>query len=297
MPGFQPPDGTKEAGTSLASRGGLGSPLRRTAPAIRPAPARTSEAQRTLAFFGAYFSNFIEGTEFTVDEAADIVFGNVIPVSRPADAHDVLGTWRIVSDAADVARTPRNAELFLTLLKTRQTVLMAGRPEASPGVLKREGNRAGSTVFVAPDQVIGTLARGLEFYRGLEPGYARAAFMMVLVSEVHPFADGNGRVARIMMNAELVAAGEERAIIPTVYRGDYLTALKALSQGRNPTPLVRTLDFAQRWVLSVPWGSVDDTRAALERGDAFMDSIMADREGIRLNLWTPGAGGESTAAR
>ena len=120
---------------------------------------------------------------------------------------------------------------------------------------------------------------------------------MVLVSELHPFADGNGRVARIMMNAELVAAGEERAIIPTVYRGDYLTALKALSQGRNPTPLVRTLDFAQRWVLSVPWGSVDDTRAALERGVAFMESITADREGIRLNLWTPGAGGESTAAR
>ena len=32
--------------------------------------------------------------------------------------------------------------------------------------------------------------------------------MMFLVSEVHPFADGNGRAARIMMNAELVAAGE-----------------------------------------------------------------------------------------
>ena len=39
--------------------------LRRTAPVIRSAPARTSETQRTLAFFDAYFSNFIEGTEFT----------------------------------------------------------------------------------------------------------------------------------------------------------------------------------------------------------------------------------------
>ena len=29
--------------------------------------------------------------------------------------------------------------------------------------------------------------------------------MMFLVSEVHPFVDGNGRIARIMMNAELVA--------------------------------------------------------------------------------------------
>jgi hypothetical protein len=264
--------------------------LRRTAPVIRPAPARTPEARPTLAFFEAYFSNFIEGTEFGVDEAADIVFGNVIPVNRPADAHDVLGTWQIVSDAAEMARTPRTPEELLALLKSRHAVLMAGRADKEPGVFKREGNRAGGTVFVAPDQVIGTLTRGFEFYRGLEPGFARAAFMMFLVSEVHPFADGNGRVARIMMNAELVAAGEERVIIPTLYRSDYLTALKALSQGRTPTPLGRTLDFAQRWVLSVPWGTVDDTGAALERGSAFMDSVTADREGVRLRLWSPHAG-------
>jgi hypothetical protein len=271
--------------------------LRRTAPVIRSAPARTSESQRTLAFFEAYFSNFIEGTEFGVDEAAEIVFGNVIPVNRPADAHDVLGTWQIVADATEMARAPRTAEDVLALLKSRHAVLMAGRPDTSPGLFKQDLNRAGSTVFVAPDQVVGTLTRGFDFYRGLEPGFARAAFMMFLVSEVHPFTDGNGRIARIMMNAELVAAGEERIIIPTVYRSDYLTALKALSQGRNPTPLVRTLDFAQRWVLSVPWGRVDDTRAALDRGDAFMDSVTADREGIRLNLWTPGAGGASHSAR
>ena len=35
-----------------------------------------------LAFYEAYFSNFIEGTEFDVIEAADIVFNNVIPRDR-----------------------------------------------------------------------------------------------------------------------------------------------------------------------------------------------------------------------
>jgi Fic family protein len=48
-----------------------------------------------------------------------------------------------------------------------------------------------------------------------------------------PFADGNGRVARIMMNAELVAAGESRIIVPTIYRNNYLMALTALSQNGN----------------------------------------------------------------
>jgi hypothetical protein len=51
------------------------------------------ESLATVAFFEAYFSNFIEGTEFEVDEAVDIIFSGVIPAERAEDAHDVLGTW------------------------------------------------------------------------------------------------------------------------------------------------------------------------------------------------------------
>ena len=59
--------------------------------------------------------------------------------------------------------------------------------------------------------------------------------MRLLISEVHPFVDGNGRVARVMMNAELVAAGEERIIITTVLRGNYVAALKAMSLTAMPS--------------------------------------------------------------
>jgi len=58
---------------------------------------------------------------------------------------------------------------------------------------------------VAPELVEGTLAKGFEIYRSLTAPLHRAIFMMFLISEVHPFADGNGRAARIMMNAELIA--------------------------------------------------------------------------------------------
>ena len=64
---------------------------------------------------------------------------------------------------------------------------------------KGEENRAGLTVFVAPDLVPGTLAEGFALYRSQESPFERAVYMMFLVSEVHPFADGNGRIARVMM--------------------------------------------------------------------------------------------------
>jgi len=39
---------------------------------------------------------------------------------------------------------------------------------------------------------------------------------------VHPFLHGNGRIARILINAELTNAGLLKIIVPTVYRDDYM---------------------------------------------------------------------------
>jgi len=72
--------------------------------------------------------------------------------------------------------------------------------------------------------VRGTLKEGFERSTTIADPVARALYMMFLVSEVHPFNDGNGRIARVMMNAELVQAGYSKLIIPTVYREDYLLA-------------------------------------------------------------------------
>jgi len=244
-----------------------------------------------LPFFEAYFSNFIEGTEFAVEEAADIVFnGHIpgyVPVTRPEDAHDVLGTWKVVSDQIEMSRTPRSVEELTTLLKNRHARIMEGRLDKAPGRFKTDANRAGSTVFVTPELVAGTLSKGFEIYRSLATPLYRAIFMMFLVSEVHPFADGNGRAARIMMNAELAATGESRIIVPTVYRNNYLMALKALSQNGITGAFVRTLDFAQRYTAAIDFAALDRARFILDRTHAFADPNEADAAGIRLILPTP----------
>jgi len=253
--------------------------LRETIPAPRLAPKRTAEANANLAFFDAYFSNFIEGTEFNVDEARDIVFEGVIPQERPQDAHDVLGTYRIVSDPAEMKTLPRDFEEFLALLRRRHATVMQARPDKNPGAFKSIVNRAGQTVFVEPDLVMGTLERGFDFFRGLSEPLQRAIFTMILVSEVHPFVDGNGRAARIMMNAELVAAGEERIIIPTAYRTDYLGALKALSRNHDTDPVIRMLDYAQRYTHAIDWSDLDQARRELDETGA-----LAEGEDARLRL-------------
>lgn len=201
---------------------------------------------KNKAFFESYFSNYIEGTTFEVDEAEAIIFDKKIPANRPKDAHDIAGTFEIVSDQGEMRRTPSDFDELLQLIRTRHGRMMAQRPEAEPGRFKTEPNRAGDTRFVHPDYVRGTLRKGWELYRGLEPGLPRAIFIDFLVSDVHPFVDGNGRTSRIMMNAELVSAGQSTIIIPTVFRDDYLQALRALSRRNRPAPLVQSLIRAQK---------------------------------------------------
>ena len=258
--------------------------LRDMPPSFRPARRRGVEAAATLAFYDAYFSNFIEGTEFAVDEAAEIVFQGRVPAERPADAHDILGVWRIASNPAEMRRTPKDADAFLDLLRQRHAAVMANRSEVRPGEFKRVPNQAGATLFVLPDDVPGTLEHGFGMCRSLETPFQRAVLTHFLVAEVHPFADGNGRVARIMMNAELAAGGEERILIPTVYHGNYIAAQRALSHNGVPTPLIQTLDYAQRWTAAVDWCSVRDTARELAACNAFLESGSAEQEGLRLRM-------------
>ena len=258
--------------------------LRNWPPVTRAARLHTNQQRATFAFYESYFSNFIEGTEFEVEEAVEIIFHNVMPASRPADAHDILGTYRMASDPIEAKRTAGNAGELSRLMKACHAIIMGGRPDMNPGHFKSKGNRAGATVFVAPDLVAGTLNQGYAVLQSLEAPFPRAVFMMFMIAEIHPFADGNGRTARLMMNAELSAAGEQRIIIPTVFRNNYLAALTALSNSGIPDPLIRVLDFAWRWTTAIDWQDVEATRRELESCNAFVNPALADEQGLRLKM-------------
>jgi Uncharacterized conserved protein len=157
---------------------------------------------------------------------------------------------------------------------------MSGRPEAAPGEYKEQPNRAGLTYFVHPGLVRGTLREGFAWLDTLPEGLPRATYIMFLVAEVHPFADGNGRVARLAMNAQLSAAGQTRVMVPLSYRDEYMNALRALSRNANPTPLWRMLDRAQRWASLMHWTGRDRVLEAMGGTNA----LVTPEEALAQNL-------------
>ena len=208
---------------------------------------------------------------FELDEARRIVEAGVSIPSRDADSHDILGTFAIASNRAEMSRTAKDAEGFLELLRERHRVVMSGRPASRPGMFKTHDNRAGETHFVSVDCVRGTLKMGFDMARALRHPFARALFMLFMTSEVHPFEDGNGRISRLMMNAELVSAGQAKVLVPTVFRQDYIGALRRLSRSGDPDVLIAAMNRLRDFSRRLSCDNFDTARRQLEASSAFSD--------------------------
>lgn len=230
---------------------------------------------RNFAFFEAYFSNFIEGTVFELDDAMRIIETQMPLPARNEDSHDVLGTWKLVSNRQEMSITPQTSGQLLEILLYRHQVLMSARTSKQPGQFKDKNNRAGDTFFVDHELVKGTLIKGFDYYQAFVNPFAKAAFIMFLVSEVHPFLGGNGRMARVMMNAELVKQGQSKIIIPTVYRDNYMTAMRRLTRQQDPVPYLRMLQRAHQFSATLAGEDIAAMRTYLEQCNAFKESDEA----------------------
>jgi fido (protein-threonine AMPylation protein) len=116
--------------------------------------------------------------------------------------------------------------------------------------------------------VAGTLIKGYEIIMSAATPANRAALAMFVIAEVHPFADGNGRSARVAMNHFLSSANLTRIIVPTVYRDDYISSLKAMTNG-NPIPMQRMLSRAARFSRWLDMSSTSNCFAALTKSNAM----------------------------
>lgn len=246
----------------------------------RSKPTETARAFYNSAFYDAYFSNFIEGTRFEVEEAYEIVETGHVPVERPEDGHDILGTYRVVGSLDEMTTVAANFEDFLDILARRHATILEGRPNKRPGQFKELPNFAGQTKFVDPGLVSGTLKLGYEMYRSLEHPFARALVMMFLIAEVHPFVDGNGRIARAMMNAELICGGQVRIFIPSVFRNEYIAGLKRLSHHSQPEAFIKIMSYAQKFVSLIDFSDRERANDILRSCNAFADP--ADNVKLRL---------------
>lgn len=230
-----------------------------------------------FSFIESYFSNYVEGTKFHIEEARDIVLNNAVVATRPKDSHDILGVFRLAMTAPYRNSPPIAGEDFLAGLEIWHADMLRERPEANPGTTKLKVNYAGTSKFVEPGMVRGTLEEGSRLALSVPEGFARAIYYAFLISEVHPFEDGNGRLSRLVMNAELSRVGLTRIIIPTLYHPQYVDCARALTRKNEPENFVTSLAKMARWCSQFDYADLDALIAALKKTNALEESPVEYR--------------------
>jgi Fic family protein len=145
------------------------------------------------------------------------------------------------------------------------------------GDWKRHPNnpeRGGVTIFYCPpEQVASEMDRLIEFYKnhiqdGVSPEVS-AAFLHHRFTQIHPFQDGNGRVARALASLILIKEG----LFPLViFRDDkipYLDSLEAADAG-NLRPFIEIIAKQQR--------------IQFRRATALADAVHEDQQNINALL-------------
>ena len=117
---------------------------------------------------------------------------------------------------------------------------------------------APSMNIVLPEQVTVEMERLVEFYdryrrEGVVPEVL-SAWLHHRFVQIHPFHDGNGRVARALASLVFVRQGWFPLVVHRDQRIDYIDALETADRG-DLVPLVGLFAAAQRKASSTPSGS------------------------------------------
>ena len=131
-----------------------------------------------------------------------------------------------------------------------------------PGEYKTQPNKVQTSAgeifkFVDPVEVEPEMRRYVGLLNGPAPsGSAELLFHLARIHHaflfIHPFDDGNGRIARLLLNYVLLKLGYPPIVIRTESKRDYLSALhRADTEERDYSELATLIGNELRWSLEI----------------------------------------------
>ena len=196
-----------------------------------------------------YHSNNIEGNSLTYGETKALILFGITAQGKPLKDHfEITGHNEAINWILEIVKdeTPLNEKFIRelhTLLLKESSYKEAKTPEGKPtrrkievGKYKSQPNHVitvtGETFYFAtPEETPAKMHDLIEWFRkekdksNVSPIILAALFHYRFI-RIHPFDDGNGRVARILMNFILMQFGYPPVIIKTEDKENYYAVLR-----------------------------------------------------------------------
>ena len=188
-----------------------------------------------------YNSNAIEGNTLTLQETRLVLEEGITIGGKTLAEHlEATGTAQGYDYIEKIARDKE--DISHVTVQTVHEIVMRGLL-AEPGKYRTENVRITGAIKSPPDyskvpRQMDELFRAMNSMR-TEPLTAAAYFHHRFV-EIHPFVNGNGRVARLLTNLLLVRNGYPPVVIRRVDRKRYYAALR-MADGGDIKPFVQLI--------------------------------------------------------
>jgi len=189
-----------------------------------------------------YSSNAIEGNSLSEAETKIILEDGIAIGGKLVKEHlEVLGH----SDAYDVVLklAKNHSEITERDINKLHKLFYFRIDQKQAGKYRKGQVFITGTDFVPPasDQVPSLMKQFAAEIPTLKAKYHPIEFAALLhlkLVTIHPFIDGNGRIARLAMNLALMQAGYPITIIPVINRMDYINCIKQIQLNNDPIPFI-----------------------------------------------------------
>lgn len=192
--------------------------------------------KRFVANF-VFESNALEGNSLTLKNFSEIVFKDKIIAS---------------ADLREVYDAKNSYDVFSKLFDSKKEITEEFLIELHKKLMKNVDERVGYKKFpniilgraitlTAPEDVSKEIKSLLRWYQEKENKFYPLELAFKFhhkLEQIHPFADGNGRVGRMLLNYILIKKGYYPIIIRNTHRNKYIKALQSADLDRY-IPLLR----------------------------------------------------------
>lgn len=232
--------------------------------AIRPLPKEVEgRVMQKLRLEWNYHSNAIEGNKLTFGETYSFLMYGLTAKGKPFKDHlDIKGhndaiafLTSLVKDDTDLTEVDIRGLHKMILVESYQSPAQTPDGQATSkmirvGEYKQQPNHVLTPTgeihyFATPEETPIKIYELVQWYntarqnKNIHPSVL-AAFVHHRFVNIHPFDDGNGRLARILMNLILMKNGYPPAIVRLKERSDYYQALNQADRNEY-VPLVEFL--------------------------------------------------------
>ncbi len=235
--------------------------LKRRLDGLRPLPpAVLSNLHEDLVLRWTYNSNAVEGNTLTLKETKVALEGVTIGGKTLREHFEALNHRDAIGYIEAVVQ---NDEPFTAvMIRNVHRLILKNIDDDNAGVWRRfnvtiaGARHVPPEAFLVPEQMDALVRWHETDCAGLHPVELAARTHADFV-KIHPFMDGNGRTARLLMNLDLMRAGFPAIVLPVEQRLEYYEALDTAHVEGNYEPFLVLLSELAGKAFEVYFRAVD----------------------------------------